>query len=301
MGLVPLSLSETVGAVRLLSRNTAANILLIGHHLLNARQVVGRSAFPRWVGEQFGFSLGDVRRFMRVAQTFASVPKPALERIDPTALYVLADRGAPPAVRTACLEAAGRGQRVTVVGVRSLITAARGTIERPKRGPRADASADRMVAEDDTTSRLVLDALTTLTDGGTVRLGRLPDEEEEDDTARPWVCHVYKDGLPPGPPVVSKDSLASALTLAAGNQPRRACKECGWEGPVFDGFSRKAGNPLGRSFNCRKCETRRVGDAKKLKRGTDTAGTPPVRRPPPDERWHSPAGPPAERRSPRDE
>lgn len=296
-----LSLTETVGAVRLLSRHVATDILTIGRHLLNARAVLGKG-FPRWIEQHFAFGLRDVARMIRVAAVFAAVPKPTLDRFDPTALYALAERSAPPAVRAAALEAAEQGRKVTVVAARAMIAAARGTAGQAGRKTGRDEAADRHQAEDDTINKLAWEALNKLTEGASVRVGRLPDAEEDDDTARPWVVHVYPDGGDPPVPVASKDSLASALTLAAGLQPARACKECGWTGPVFDGYSRKQGNPLGRSFNCRKCETRRVGDSKKVRRGTATEDElrdrPSVPRPAGGPDFDSPAAPPAGTRTP---
>lgn len=295
-----LSLAETVTVIGSLAHDTAVNILRIGQHLLDARRVLGRD-FPAWSQKHFAWTLRDIRRFIRVAQTFAAVPPAALERCDPTALYLLAERSTPPAVRDTCLEAASAGTRVTTATVRAYTALRKPVVvcRKPTRVIEKQGQIETFTG-DGAIDRLGWAALSELCENGTVTICRVPDDEESDDAARPWVVRFARDGKP-AVPSVSKDSLASALTLAAGTQPERDCRECGTRGPLFDAFSRKQGNPMGRSFNCRRCETKRVGDAKKQKRGTATdPSSPPSegRHPKPFGPKGSPAGPPAGRRVP---
>lgn len=294
-------LAEAAGAIKFLCKNAAADILRIGGHLLAAKTVLGTKRFPDWCRDTFAWGMADVARMIAVARAFAGVPKDALDGFDPTALYALSAPSAPPAARHAAIEAVRDGRRVSAAAARELIAAARGTV-RPADEPRTPRP-ERAVRDDDTLERLAYPALVALTAGGAgVLVRQLDDAEEDDPTARPWRCQVFRPDGTTAPPVVSKDSLASAITLAAGTQPDRECKGCGAVAPVFDGFSRKAGYPLGRSFFCRRCEVRRVGDKKKLARGTATQeelDATPVRRHPADAGPKgSPATPPAARREP---
>lgn len=293
-------LAPTAGAVRLLARETAANILRMGHHLLNARHLLGPQ-FPAWVRTQFAWTPHDIARMIRVAQAFAAVPTTTLDRMDATALCLLAERNAPPGARTAALEAAAAGRTVTVAHAHALVAAARGTV-RPTAVPKLAEGIDRRQShEHDPSVPLGWKAIEQLAELGGVRVSRVPDWDEGDDAARPW-CVRFTPAVGEPIDVVSKDSLAAALTAAAGTQPTRGCNLCGRIAPAFDGYSRKPGNPLGRSFTCRRCETKRVGDAKKIKRGTSPVADqnrPATGRTPADGATKgSPASPPAARRDP---
>jgi hypothetical protein len=304
------SLPEIVGAVRLLARGAAVNVLHIGSHLLDARRLLG-PRFAPWVTEQFGWTPAAAVRMMRVAAAFQGVR--LVDRFEAGALYALSAPGAPPEARRSAVAAAAQGEKVTAQAARSLIAAARPAARPAPQAGKARPGKeridpdDRPQAEDRTLELLAWAAVESLVAAGaSVRVGRLGTLDDDDPAGRPYSCHVYRDGAEP---VVthSKDSAASAVTLAAGTQPRRTCKACGDTHPVFDGFSRKQGNPLGRSHNCRRCETFRVGESKKLKRGTWKEGdadptrppSAPSRRPAGGERpSDSPAGPPGERRTP---
>ena len=296
------ALADAVGAIRHLSRGAASNILHIGHHLLNAKKVLGAARFPGWVGEHFAWTMGHVRAMIRVAAVFAAVPRTTLDRFDPTALCLLADRSTPPAARESAIAAADNGTRITHQSARELVRLARPSpAQKPPRKLKDSATASAGV-EERPEERLAWAALEQMAARATVRLGRVPDTDEDDPVARPWSVHVYRDGGEPDV-FVCKDSLASAVTLAAGVQPEITCKNCNWTGPAFHGFSRKAGTPLGRSFNCRRCETWRVGAMKKVNRGTAKAGElpdlPPSRRQTPDTPKGSPATPTGVRRKPK--
>lgn len=277
-------LRTQVDTVRRMGRQSAACLLRIGHILTEVHARLGRGRFHAWVEAEFGWSRSVATQMMHVAAAFGGVPAETLGRFGTASLYDLARTSTPPHVRESLLADAAAGRRFTRGEVRATIAAARGSA--PKRRPagrRAASAGAGPLGRGETSDAacgaqplhgpdplevLAGRALAKLVaDGGRVMLGRLPDAEEDDDAARPGVCHVYRGDSPPAV-FVSKDGALSALTLAAGLQPPRACKGCGETKPLYDGFSRKSHTPLGRGTVCRKCETRRVGEGKRLKRGT---------------------------------
>ncbi len=298
------TLTEIAGAIKFLARNTGQNVLHIGSHLLNARRLL-EDGFGDWLDRQFGWTVPAAVRLMRVAVAFADTP---VDRFDPGALYALSAPTTPPQARQIAVAAAASGKRITAVHARDLIAASRPLPKKTKlvtRRESIDRDARPQAEGHDLELMAWAEVERLVGEGATVRCSRQGALDDDDAAGRPYTCTVYRPGREPQV-AHSKDSLASAVTLAAGTQPNRECKVCGKTYPVFDGFSRKTGNPLGRSLNCRKCETLRVGVGKKQQRGTwkedvdPTAppGPPAARRPASDPPAGSPAAPPAERRTP---
>jgi hypothetical protein len=283
-------LREAVAEIHRLTRQTAAAVVRIGRILIDVRRRLGHTRFANWIQAEFRWARSTVYRMTSVATAFADVPADSLARFDASALYLLAQTSTPETVRAAALETVAAGGRVGKTDARALIAAARPATKPPAGGEARFARltapcrgtrdhlpanegitrADRPLPEDRTADLMAARALVKLTEEGyTVRLVKWVDPEAPNDPQSTyWTCHLYSERQD-GPTIfTAKESVFSAVTLAAGIQPERTCRRCGWTGPVYEGFSRKTGNPLDRSHNCRRCETERVGAEKKRQRGT---------------------------------
>lgn len=273
-------LRERVEEIHRLTRLTAAAVTSIGRVLLEVQRRLGGGRFNRWVKDQFRWGRSSAYRMMAVATAFADVPDDTLARFAPVALYALAKPSTPPAVRTAALAAVAAGKPFGPRDARTLIDAAKPDRQGTKfvpcqrdRLPRGEGirPEDRPQPEDTTAQLLAAKALVLLTEAGkTVRVGKLVDSEYRNEPlATQYTCHLYAPGREPEI-VVATDGVWSALSLAAGIQPVRECRQCQQRFPVFEGFSRRSGvtSEYGRESTCKRCLTERVGLYKKRMRGT---------------------------------
>ena len=84
-------LSATTEQVRSLAYRTACDMIRVGRLLAEARTKLKAHVFTRWVEVELPWSRSHTYRLIAVAEAFGSLIEPGRdERIEPTALYLLA-------------------------------------------------------------------------------------------------------------------------------------------------------------------------------------------------------------------
>jgi len=111
--------------IRALLARTAENIVLIGQRLQEVKTLLGHGHWEDWLRTEFTMSLSSATRMMRVAEEFKSVILTDLP-IDVSALYQLAARTTPEAVRVEAVALAQNGTAVSVPKVKALLNKHRG-------------------------------------------------------------------------------------------------------------------------------------------------------------------------------
>ena len=57
-------LMELADKIRALSKQTRESVILIGNHLIEAKEILGHGNFLPWIKEEFGWSDKSAQRFM---------------------------------------------------------------------------------------------------------------------------------------------------------------------------------------------------------------------------------------------
>lgn len=98
-------------AIHQIVGQAARHVVQIGLHLQNVRWAIGRDNFQSWLRAEFEWSQPVASNFMRAARYFRDCD--CLDRLQPSALYILARRKVTDAAREKALSVARRGELVT--------------------------------------------------------------------------------------------------------------------------------------------------------------------------------------------
>ncbi len=103
---------QQTGEIRALMKRTAQDIFELGQKLINIKQILGHGRFGEWLKAEFGWGEWTARKFMQVAQEFATVEFTDLQ-IAPSALYLVAGSSTPEAAKAEVFDRAKAGEIIT--------------------------------------------------------------------------------------------------------------------------------------------------------------------------------------------
>ena len=113
---------EEAEAIRRLLGKTAESVIEIGHRLIRLKERIPHGEWARYLKREFDWTERSAQRFMSVAHCFNSDNLSDL-KIGPSALYLLASNSTPEPVRSAILDRAKAGERITHTAVKEAIEA----------------------------------------------------------------------------------------------------------------------------------------------------------------------------------
>lgn len=270
--------------VRSLAYRTACDLIRVGRLLADARSRVKRRTFGRWVEAELPWSRSHAYRLIAVADAFGPLVGPgAGERIDPTALYLLARPEVPPAARAYAAELAA-DRPVTPADAREIIDAHRRGGREPTRAevdehdrrmkPVRDAEADARKAAgrpvDPAALAAAWAAFAELVAASTVvHVGVIAEEGGEDEALYSVTAHAEGDR----PRNAVRRDLAAAVLAVLGREPERWCAGCGRSHPVGQ-FGANNRVPDGLNRYCKAFERERLKEWKQKRRGGRPGGPP---------------------------
>ena len=257
-------LQEAAREVRQLAYRTAVDMIRVGQLLASARQRLKRRTFQLWIKAELPWSRCHAYRLIAVAECFGPLlSQRETERIEPTALYLLARPEVPPEAR-ACVISIAEARRVTAADARDILSAMR-PIADPDRGQTRQLAPLR---PEDIRPRVTPDVpvdgwstLQSLVERSRVVHLSHADEDEDDD--RLYSVTVYSDT--DRPRVSVRRNLTDAILAAAGCEPEQVCPGCERSKPVGE-FGANADMPGGRNRRCKECERSRLSALKKRRR-----------------------------------
>lgn len=109
---------QQTGAIRLLMKRSAQDIVEIGQRLIEVKQRLGHGRFGTWLGTEFEWTQETARRFMKVAKQFAQNPQ--IVDFAPSALYLLAEPSTPESARKEALSRADSGESITYTAAKNI-------------------------------------------------------------------------------------------------------------------------------------------------------------------------------------
>jgi hypothetical protein len=119
-----VALAEHAEAIRVLGRQTAANIIEIGRRLTEAKELAGHGGWLPWLDREFGWSDNTALNYIRVYELSKSSTVADLN-IPMRGLYLLAAPSTPEAARTAVVDKAADGERVSLDEVKRIVREAK--------------------------------------------------------------------------------------------------------------------------------------------------------------------------------
>ncbi|VTT96583.1 Uncharacterized protein OS=Cyanothece sp. (strain ATCC 51142) GN=cce_3069 PE=4 SV=1: DUF3102 [Gemmataceae bacterium] len=273
------------GQVRALAYRTACDMIRVGLLLADARGRVKRRTFRAWLAAELPWSRSHAYRLIQVGQAFGPlVDATRAERIDPTALYLLARPEVPAGARKYAVELAGN-RPVTAADAREILEAHRWTpdptrdevkahegVMKPVRD--AERAAERAAAGPGGEARQAAAwrALQALVAGATVVHVAAIVEDDGPDAGGDdplYSVTVYAEG--DRPRNVVRRGLADVIGAAAGLEPEKVCPGC-QESKPLGLFSRNRKMADGANRYCKACERSRLAALKKKRREQKRAG-----------------------------
>jgi hypothetical protein len=116
------NLRSCAARIRKQVTDIAHSIIVIGHFLIEAKQVLAYGQFIRWVRAEGGFSVSSAENYMRVCEFTAPDDRFATVTIlPPAALYLISAKNAPPEVVEAVLARAADGEPVSAAEVKRMV------------------------------------------------------------------------------------------------------------------------------------------------------------------------------------
>lgn len=263
--------------VRSLAYRTSCDMIRVGQLLASARGRVKRRTFAAWIAAELPWSRSHAYRLIAVGEVFGPLVDPrSEERIEPTALYLLARPEVPPEARLYAVELAG-DRHVTAADARDILAAHRAIPDLGKQEVKAhegrmkpirdgERKADKDAAKGSPVSheRIVaawhqfaeLAATATV-----VHVSAIREEGDEDEPL--YSVTVYREDDRPRNHV--RRSLDDAIGAAIGREEEKVCVKCKDAKPVSM-FSDNKDLPGGRNRYCKACERKRLKAFKTKKR-----------------------------------
>lgn len=282
---------DKVGVIRHLARQCGESVIHIGRHLTAVRERI-RGRFTAWVEAEFTWTRRHADRMMAAAETFATQGQ-IVQRFDASALYALSEPQCPPQAREYAVELAKDGQFVSHREAREIIDAVRkgGDVtkqdvrryerDRPKDAPHPEAEPEDLFSDYKTLwlafKKLVTSNNSAIFTWEPYCMDDSNDEVQVDPETHLHKAHfrveLYRQDSLKARRYDSTTYLETLILEAADAHPMRTCERCGRTLRLYEDFGSKKGNRFNRSRSCKKCEVKRVGEAKKGK-----AATPPTAR-----------------------
>ncbi len=271
--------------VRSLAYRTACDMIRIGQLLAAARDRVDRRTFTAWILAELPWSRSHAYRLIQVGETFGALVDPkSEERIEPTALYLLARPEVPPQARAYAIELAA-DRNVTAADAREILAAHRSVPDLTREEVKAhdanmksirdeEGSADRRTAKAEATDtgRVTAswESLTKLVaESSVVHIVTIGEEGGDSDEDEPlYSVTVYADDDRPRNFI--RRSLADAIQAAAGKEREKVCAGCETSKPLSM-FSNNKALSDGRTRRCKHCERNRLSAFKRKKKAAKKA------------------------------
>ena len=110
-----LTLAEHAEAIRVLGRQTVANVIEIGRRLTEAKALAGHGGWLPWLEREFGWTDKTAERFMSIASK-----SDKLSNLDVpiSGLYLLAAPSTPDSATEEIIDRVEFGEKLTVAAVR---------------------------------------------------------------------------------------------------------------------------------------------------------------------------------------
>lgn len=286
---------DKVGAIRLIARQTATNIINIGNHLMEVRERIKDTpiGFVDWLEREFSWSCAQAYRFMNVARAFKELPPDVTSQFDSTALMELAQPKVPDKTRQLAIGIAESGIRVTHADVKQILATDKNQDEPTRteingyhkgRGQLAKETKEndcRNEIKRDDANMMYNEAKAKLWDmfeelvksSNMVTFSRMEDDVDDammsqsfdgkDNFAKmvqsvcPLMCSIYRD-KEKTVTHMSSSGLKTLVMLACQKSEQRQCKGCSQWKDLYQGFSHKKLSKGDRCQNCKTCETKRV-------------------------------------------
>lgn len=131
---------QQTGEIRALMKRTAQDIFELGQKLINVKQILGHGRFGDWLKAEFGWGEWTARKFMQVAQEFASVEFTDLQ-IAPSALYLVAGSSTPDAAKAEVFARAASGEPITRKVAQAIKQKYTTPSTKPKQQPEPEAAS----------------------------------------------------------------------------------------------------------------------------------------------------------------
>jgi hypothetical protein len=102
-------------------RATTGAIILVGYHLLAAKQMLGHGQFIHWLKTECGFSVSSAENYIRVCEFTEHDDRfPTVTILPPATLYLISAKNAPPEVVQAVVARAAGGEPVPAAEVKRM-------------------------------------------------------------------------------------------------------------------------------------------------------------------------------------
>jgi Protein of unknown function (DUF3102) len=111
----------TAARIRRHGRRAVESVVAIGTELAEVKQALGHGHYRAWLEAEFGWRERQAQNFVAAARWAKSANFADLDAIDVSALYLVAAKSTPEAVRTEVARRATAGERVTRSTVRGLL------------------------------------------------------------------------------------------------------------------------------------------------------------------------------------
>src|SRR5262249_30410741 len=141
-------LAEHAAEIRRLGKQTVENVVEIGRHLTEAKEIAGHGNWLPWLDREFGWKEQTARNFMQVYELADKSPNFGDLNLPVSALYMLAAPSTPPEARAEIIERVEAGEKVTVADVKTAI-AKRRPEPKPKRKYAVNPAAAALFANED--------------------------------------------------------------------------------------------------------------------------------------------------------
>ena len=115
------SLAEHAAEIKRLGKRVVGDIIEIGRHLAEAKEIAGRANWVLWLTKEFGWTERTARNFMQVYEQTNKSAKFADLSLPLTGLYLLAAPSTSDKARGEVIRRAERGERLSLVDVKRTI------------------------------------------------------------------------------------------------------------------------------------------------------------------------------------
>ena len=117
----PLALAKHADAIRTLGKHMIADVVAIGKHLSDAKQLCGHGNFKWWLNCEFGWTERTAQRFMQVHDLDAKSDKLSDFNLSLSGMYLLAAPSTPAHIREQVLDRAERGEVISYTEIKRLL------------------------------------------------------------------------------------------------------------------------------------------------------------------------------------
>ena len=120
------ALAEHATAIRALGKRVVDDVIEIGRHLSEAREIAGHGNWLPWLEREFGWSRQTADRLIQVFEASGKLPNLSNLEIPVSGLYLLAAPSTPEAARTEIAKRSRAGEALPVAEVKAIVEKAKG-------------------------------------------------------------------------------------------------------------------------------------------------------------------------------